>query len=71
TKEQIDEEESKALKRINETPAEKPAKRRKLEEEVKELKRDIQIVPNEDDDVYTEAAPLARKVPVVNYEIYN
>nr|GEU45100.1 hypothetical protein [Tanacetum cinerariifolium] len=27
------------------------------------------IVPNEDDDVYTKATPLARKVPVVDYEI--
>nr|GFC13810.1 hypothetical protein [Tanacetum cinerariifolium] len=27
------------------------------------------IVPNEDDDVYTEATPLARKVAVVDYEI--
>nr|GEZ49290.1 hypothetical protein [Tanacetum cinerariifolium] len=51
-KEQIKEEESRALKRINETPAEKAAKRRKLEEEVEELKRHLQIVPNEDDDVY-------------------
>nr|GEX19789.1 ribonuclease H-like domain-containing protein [Tanacetum cinerariifolium] len=32
TKEQIDKEESRALKRINETPAEKAAKRQKLEE---------------------------------------
>nr|GFA73565.1 hypothetical protein [Tanacetum cinerariifolium] len=57
----IDEEESRALKKINETPAEKAAKRKKLEEEVKELKRHLQIVPNRDDDVYTEAIPLARK----------
>nr|GEZ67763.1 hypothetical protein [Tanacetum cinerariifolium] len=28
-----------------------------------------QIVPNEDNDVYTEATPLARKVPVVDYQI--
>nr|GEX15383.1 hypothetical protein [Tanacetum cinerariifolium] len=54
---------------INETPAEKAAKRRKLNEEVKDLKRHLQIVPNEDDDIYTEATPLARKVPVVDYEI--
>nr|GEW45616.1 hypothetical protein [Tanacetum cinerariifolium] len=71
TKEQIDEEESRALKRINETPTEKATKRQKLEEEVEELKRHLQIVPNENDDVYTEATPLARKVPVVDYEIYN
>nr|GEX27976.1 hypothetical protein [Tanacetum cinerariifolium] len=53
TKEQIDEEESRALKKINETPAEKATKRQKLKEEVKELKRHLQIVPNEDNDVYT------------------
>nr|GEY05358.1 putative ribonuclease H-like domain-containing protein [Tanacetum cinerariifolium] len=28
------------------------------------------IVPNDEDDVYTEATPLARKVPVIDYEIY-
>nr|GEW36144.1 hypothetical protein [Tanacetum cinerariifolium] len=61
TKEHIDEEESRALKRINETPAEKAAKRQKLDEEVEELKRHLQIVPNEEDDVYTEATPLSRK----------
>nr|GEU85059.1 hypothetical protein [Tanacetum cinerariifolium] len=44
---------------------------KKLDEEVEELKRHLQIVPNEKDDVYTEATPLALKVPVVNYEIYN
>nr|GEZ91852.1 hypothetical protein [Tanacetum cinerariifolium] len=69
TKEQIDEEESRALKRINETPAERAAKRKKLDDEVEELKRHLQIVLN-DDDVYTEATPLARKVPVIDYEIY-
>nr|GEZ65994.1 hypothetical protein [Tanacetum cinerariifolium] len=69
TKEQIKEKESKALKRLNETPAEKAAKQQKLDEEVKELKRHLQIVPNEDDNVYTEATPLARKVPIVDYDI--
>nr|GEZ37940.1 hypothetical protein [Tanacetum cinerariifolium] len=56
-------------KNINETLAERVAKRRKLDEEVEDLKRHLQIVPNVDDDVYTEATPLARKVPVVDYEI--
>nr|GEW32218.1 hypothetical protein [Tanacetum cinerariifolium] len=59
-KEHIEEEESRALKRINETLAEKAAKRQKLDEEVEELKRHLQIMPNEDDDVYIEATPLAR-----------
>nr|GEX39965.1 uncharacterized mitochondrial protein AtMg00810-like [Tanacetum cinerariifolium] len=50
---------------------EKAAKRKKLNEDVEELKKHLHIVPNEDDDVYTEATPLARKIPVVDYEIYN
>nr|GEV78236.1 hypothetical protein [Tanacetum cinerariifolium] len=61
-----------ALESINETPAQKAAKRRKLNEEVKdvkEIKQHLEIVPDEDDDVYTEAIPLARKVPVVDYQI--
>nr|GEX96790.1 hypothetical protein [Tanacetum cinerariifolium] len=69
TKEQIEEEESRALKRLNETPTEKAAKRRKLDGEVEELKRHLQIVPNEDDDVYTKATPFARKVHIVDYQI--
>nr|GEX00340.1 retrovirus-related Pol polyprotein from transposon TNT 1-94 [Tanacetum cinerariifolium] len=71
TKEQMDEEVSRALKRLNESQEEKTAKKQKLDEEVEELKRHLQIVPNEEDDVYTEATPLALKVPVVDYEIYN
>nr|GEZ54982.1 hypothetical protein [Tanacetum cinerariifolium] len=63
--------EAESLKRIIETLAEKAAKRQKLEEEVEELKRHLQIVPNEDDDIYTEATPLTRKVPIVGYEIIN
>nr|GFA52315.1 hypothetical protein [Tanacetum cinerariifolium] len=69
TKEQIEEDENRALKRLNETSAEKAAKRQKLDEEVEELKRHLHIVPNEDDDVYTEATPFAQKVHVVDYQI--
>nr|GEW64576.1 hypothetical protein [Tanacetum cinerariifolium] len=69
TKEQIEEEDNKAIQSINETPAQKAAKRRKLNEEVEDLKRHLEIMPDEDDEVYTEATPLARKVPVVDYEI--
>nr|GEU86626.1 hypothetical protein [Tanacetum cinerariifolium] len=65
----IQEEENRALQKINETLAERAAKKRKLDEEVEDLKRHLEIVPNEDDDVYTEATPLTRKVHVVNYEI--
>nr|GFA50136.1 hypothetical protein [Tanacetum cinerariifolium] len=69
TKEQMEEEESRVLQRINETPVERAAKRRKLNEEVEDLKIHLEIVPNKDDNVYTEATPLARKVPIVDYEI--
>nr|GEW84032.1 hypothetical protein [Tanacetum cinerariifolium] len=69
TKEQLEEEENIAIESINETPAQKAAKRRKLNEEVEDLKQHLKIVPDEDDDVYTEATPLARKVTVVDYEI--
>nr|GEZ74936.1 hypothetical protein [Tanacetum cinerariifolium]GEZ74959.1 hypothetical protein [Tanacetum cinerariifolium] len=69
TKEQMEGEESRALQRINKTSAKKAAKRRRLDEEVEDLKRHLEIVPDEDDDVYTEATLLSRKVPVVDYEI--
>nr|GEV64120.1 hypothetical protein [Tanacetum cinerariifolium] len=65
----IDHEENRAIQSINETSTQKAAKRRKLNEEVEDLKRHLEIVPDEDDDVYTEATPLARKVHVVDYEI--
>nr|GEX27123.1 hypothetical protein [Tanacetum cinerariifolium] len=69
SKEQIEEEENRAIESINETSAQKAAKRRKLNKEVKDLKQHLEIVPDKDDDVYTEATPLARKVPVVDYQI--
>nr|GEV45144.1 retrotransposon protein, putative, Ty1-copia subclass [Tanacetum cinerariifolium] len=58
SKEQLEEEESKALKRQSESSEEKAIKKQKLDEEVEELKKHLQIVPNDDDDVYTEAALL-------------
>nr|GEW62216.1 hypothetical protein [Tanacetum cinerariifolium] len=69
SKEQIEKEERRAIKSINETPTQKAAKRRKLNEEVAELNKHLEIVPDEDDDVFIEATPLARKVPVVDYSI--
>nr|GEZ80279.1 hypothetical protein [Tanacetum cinerariifolium] len=59
------------LKRTRESLEEKTSKKQKLDEEVKELKKHLQIVPNDDDDVYTKALPLDLKVPVVDYEIYS
>nr|GEU87902.1 hypothetical protein [Tanacetum cinerariifolium] len=72
SKEQIEEEANRAIESINETPAQKAAKRRKMNKEVKdveEIKQHLEIVPNEDDDVYTEATLLVRMVPVVDYQI--
>nr|GEV09572.1 retrovirus-related Pol polyprotein from transposon TNT 1-94 [Tanacetum cinerariifolium] len=68
-KEQIEEEEeNKAPQKLNKTLVERATKRRILDEEVEELRRYLKIMPNEDDDVYTEATPLVRKVPVVDYQ---
>nr|GEU59227.1 hypothetical protein [Tanacetum cinerariifolium] len=57
------------FKRMSYDDIQRATKRRKLDEEVEDLKRHLQIVPNKDDDVYTKATPLARKVPVVDYKI--
>nr|GEW33653.1 hypothetical protein [Tanacetum cinerariifolium] len=42
---------------------------KETDEEVEDLKNHLEIVPDENDDVYTEDTLLARKVPVVDYEI--
>nr|GEY11699.1 ribonuclease H-like domain-containing protein [Tanacetum cinerariifolium] len=69
SREEMEEEDQEIIKSINETPAQKAAKRRKLSEEAQEaedLKKRLEVV---DDDVFIEAIPLARKVPVVDYQI--
>nr|GEU28854.1 hypothetical protein [Tanacetum cinerariifolium] len=68
--EQLEDKASKAIKRKSETSKEKVAKKHKLDEEVEELKTHLQIIPNNEDNVYTEATPLALKVPVVYYQIH-
>nr|GEX24325.1 reverse transcriptase domain-containing protein [Tanacetum cinerariifolium] len=70
TREEIEKEDEEIIKSINETPAQKAAKRRKLSEEAQEaddLKKRLEIVQDEDD-VFVEATPLAPKVPVVDYQ---
>nr|GEY41345.1 hypothetical protein [Tanacetum cinerariifolium] len=55
-----------------EMDAEYATKRRKLNEQAKEdedLKKQLEVVDDEDDDVFIEATPIGRKVPVVDYEI--
>nr|GEW41354.1 copia protein [Tanacetum cinerariifolium] len=72
SREEIEEEDREILKSINETPTQKEAKRRKLNkeaQEVEDLKKHLEVVNDEDDDVFTEATPLGRKVPVVDYQI--
>nr|GEX68559.1 hypothetical protein [Tanacetum cinerariifolium] len=72
SREEIEEEDQEVIKSINETPAQKAAKRRKLSEEAqeaKDLRKHLEVVDDEDDDVFIEATPLVRKVPVVDYQI--
>nr|GFA83990.1 hypothetical protein [Tanacetum cinerariifolium] len=38
-------------------------------QEAKDLRKHLEVVDDEDDDVFVEATPLARKVPVVDYQI--
>nr|GFC19475.1 hypothetical protein [Tanacetum cinerariifolium] len=47
------------------------AKKQRINKEEEELKTHLQIVVNDDDDVFTEATPLAYKVLVVNYQIHH
>nr|GEX73504.1 hypothetical protein [Tanacetum cinerariifolium] len=69
SREEMEKKDKEIIKSINETPAHKAAKRRKLNEEAQEadnLRRCLEIVPNEDDDVFVETVPLAQKAPVVD-----
>nr|GFC60226.1 hypothetical protein [Tanacetum cinerariifolium] len=70
--EEMEKEDKEIIKSINETPAQKAAKRRKLSEEAQEaddLKKRLEIIQDEDDDVFVEATPLTQKVPVVDYRV--
>nr|GEX59487.1 hypothetical protein [Tanacetum cinerariifolium] len=51
-------------KRKGKSLEQKIAKKQMMNKEAKELKRHLQIVANDDDDVYTEATPLASMVHV-------
>nr|GFD44343.1 hypothetical protein [Tanacetum cinerariifolium] len=69
SKEEMEKEQEEIIKSINETPAQRVAKRRRLREQAKDLKKQLEVVADEDDDVFVEATLIGRKVPVVNYEI--
>nr|GFC20012.1 hypothetical protein [Tanacetum cinerariifolium] len=71
--EEMEKEDEEIIKSINETPAQKAAKRRKLSEEAQEadnLRGRLEIVPEEDDDVFVKVVPLAQKAPVVDYQLF-
>nr|GEW56417.1 hypothetical protein [Tanacetum cinerariifolium] len=46
-------------------------KKQKINEEAEELKSHLQIISNNDDDVYIEATPLASKIHIVDYKIHH
>nr|GEU47308.1 hypothetical protein [Tanacetum cinerariifolium] len=58
-------------KRKGKSLKQKAAKKQRIDEEAEELKRHLQIVVNDDDDIYTKATPLASKVIVVDYQIHH
>nr|GEZ10946.1 hypothetical protein [Tanacetum cinerariifolium] len=45
-------------------------KTRGVIQEADDLKKRLEIVQDEDDDVFVEATPLAQKVPVVDYQLF-
>nr|GFA69458.1 hypothetical protein [Tanacetum cinerariifolium] len=72
SKEEMEKEDEEIIKSINETPAQKAAKRRKLSKEAQKadnLRKRLEIVQDEDDDVFVEATQLAQKVLIVDYQI--
>nr|GEV83096.1 putative RNA-directed DNA polymerase, eukaryota, reverse transcriptase zinc-binding domain protein [Tanacetum cinerariifolium] len=72
SREEMEAEDQEIIKSINETLAQKAAKRRKLSkeaQEAKDLRKRLEIVQDEDDDVFVEATPLTQKVPVIDYQI--
>nr|GFA95487.1 hypothetical protein [Tanacetum cinerariifolium] len=54
--------EEEVSKRKSKSSEHRAAKKQNIDEEVEELKTHLQIVPNDKDDVYTEAIPLALKM---------
>nr|GEV59964.1 hypothetical protein [Tanacetum cinerariifolium] len=59
SKEEMEAEDQETIKSINETLAQKAAKKRKLSEEAKDLRKRLEVVEDEDDDVFVKATPLA------------
>nr|GEZ70983.1 hypothetical protein [Tanacetum cinerariifolium] len=53
--------EEEVSKRKSKSSEQRATKKQRIDEEVKELKTHLQIVPNDEDDVYTKATPLSLK----------
>nr|GEX20234.1 hypothetical protein [Tanacetum cinerariifolium] len=58
-------------KHYNSTQAFLEKGEKEIEEKGKELKTHLKIVPDDEDNMYTKATPLALKVPVVDYQIHH
>nr|GEY70522.1 hypothetical protein [Tanacetum cinerariifolium] len=63
-------EEVESSKREGESLEQEIIKKQKMEQETEELKNHLQIVLDDDDDVYTDATPLALKIPIIDYKIH-
>nr|GEU50576.1 putative ribonuclease H-like domain-containing protein [Tanacetum cinerariifolium] len=59
-----------AHKREGKSLEKEVTKKQKMDEEAEDLKSHLQIVDDDDDDVYTEATTLASIIPVVDYKIH-
>nr|GEV68847.1 putative ribonuclease H-like domain-containing protein [Tanacetum cinerariifolium] len=57
-------------KRKDDSLKQRAAKKQRIDEETEELKIHLQIIANNDDDVYSEATPLSLKVHVVDSQIH-
>nr|GEX12895.1 reverse transcriptase domain-containing protein [Tanacetum cinerariifolium] len=68
---ELEEEASRALKRKTKSSEQQAVKKQKSDEEVEELKKHLQIVLNDEDNVYTEATPLALKMILLVERIYH
>nr|GEY50173.1 hypothetical protein [Tanacetum cinerariifolium] len=66
-----DEEVALQEKRQGDNLEQETAKKQRIYEDAEELKTHVQIVVNDDDDVFIEATPLASKVLVVDYQIHH
>nr|GEW19738.1 copia protein [Tanacetum cinerariifolium] len=69
--EEVTSQEEEESRKKDDSLEQRAAKKQKIDEETEELKTHLQIIPNDDDDVYTKATPLALKVLVVDYQIHH